>query len=85
MATVSEENNLMQRVEEALAEIRPFLEEDGGDLEVLEITEDLVARVELKGACSHCSMNTMTFKNGVEQAILKHVPEIKQVEAVNFA
>ena len=77
-------SDILSRVNDALSEIRPFLEEDGGDLEVIEITEDFVARVEFKGACSSCTMNNMTFKNGVEQAIKRQVPEITQVEAVNF-
>ncbi len=77
--------NIESRVREALEDIRPFLEEDGGGLELIEVTNDNIARVELKGACTNCSMNTMTFQAGVKDAILKAVPEIKGVEAVNFA
>ncbi|MAX79032.1 MAG: hypothetical protein CL843_02515 [Crocinitomicaceae bacterium] len=77
--------DLFQRTLEALKEIRPFLKEDGGDLELIEITGENVARIELKGTCTNCSMNTMTFKSGVQDAIMKAVPEIKGVEAVNFA
>jgi len=73
-----------QRTSEALKEIKPFLNEDGGDLNLIEITEDFTARVELTGSCTHCSMNTMTFKNGIQDVILKAVPEIKKVEAVNI-
>ncbi|MGD1843966.1 MAG: NifU family protein [Salibacteraceae bacterium] len=78
-------NPLLDRVKTALEEIRPFLEEDGGGLEVIEVTDDLIARVEFKGACRDCSMNNMTFKAGVEDAIRRKVPEIKEVEAVNFS
>lgn len=74
----------MDRVVEALDEIRPFLNADGGDLNVVEITPDNVLRIEFTGACSSCSMNNMTFKNGVEDAIMRLVPEIKSVDPVNF-
>jgi Fe-S cluster biogenesis protein NfuA len=76
---------LEQRALAALEQIRPFLEEDGGDIALKEITDDFVVKVELLGTCTNCSMNTMTFKAGVKDAILKAVPEIKDVEAVNFA
>lgn len=76
---------LFLKVVNALEEIRPFLKEDGGDLEIVEITDDMVLRIEFQGACSSCSMNNMTFKNGVEDAIKRLVPEIKRVEPVNFA
>lgn len=84
MSTTTE-LTLLERVKTALEEIIPFLEEDGGGLEVLEVTEDNVARVEFKGACRSCTMNNMTFKAGVEDAIRRHVPEIREVEAVNFS
>lgn len=80
--TMSEE--LFLKVVNALEEIRPFLNEDGGDLEIIDITADNIVRIEFKGACSSCSMNNMTFKNGVEDAIRRLVPEIRAVEPVNF-
>jgi len=83
MATPRQE--LLVRVIEALDEIRPFLNEDGGDLSVVDITEDGILKIEFMGACSSCSMNNMTFKNGVEDAIKRLVPEIKRVEPVNFS
>jgi len=83
MSTSNEK--LMIKVVEALNEIRPFLNEDGGDLNIVEITEDHVLRIEFTGACSSCSMNNMTFKNGVEDAIKRLVPEIQRVEPVNFS
>ena len=73
-----------QKVNDALDEIRPFLREDGGDLNVVEITGDRILRIEFTGTCSSCSMNNMTFKNGVEDAIKRLVPEIVSVEPVNF-
>ncbi|MEM1134841.1 MAG: NifU family protein [Bacteroidota bacterium] len=84
---MNNENNelsLNEKVEEALKNIRPYLETDGGDLRVLEITQDKVVRIELLGACGSCPMSTMTLKAGVEQSILSAVPEIKGVEAVNI-
>ena len=81
---MSDIKSLMMRADVALQQIRPFLEEDGGDLELVEITDDLIAKVELKGACTHCSMNKMTFTSGVKDAILKAVPELADVEPVNF-
>ncbi|MDP4664340.1 MAG: NifU family protein [Salibacteraceae bacterium] len=76
---------LLKKVCDALDEIRPFLNEDGGDLSIVELTEDLILKIEFTGACSSCSMNNMTFKNGVEDAIKRLVPEIKGVVPVNFA
>lgn len=75
---------LIQRVEEALDSIRPYLKTDGGDVKVLEISEDMVVHLELMGACGSCPMSTMTFKGGMEQAIMRAVPEIKGVHAVNL-
>ncbi len=75
-------NQIIQRVEKALDEVRPFLNADEGDVQLVEVTDDLVARIELLGACSTCSMSAMTMRAGIEQAILKAVPEIKTVEAV---
>ncbi|MCY7350752.1 MAG: NifU family protein [Cytophagaceae bacterium] len=78
-----EATDLRTRVEAALNSIRPYLEADGGNVQVLEITADHVARLELIGACGTCSMSAMTFKGGIEDAIRRAVPEILRVEAVN--
>lgn len=75
---------LQERVLEALKSIRPYLEADGGDLKVLEITEDKIVKVELLGSCGSCPMSSMTMKAGIEQAIISAVPEIKGVEAINL-
>lgn len=77
-------NQLFERVDNALNDLRVFVKEDGGDLELIEVTDNGVAKVQLKGACTECSMNNMTFKAGVEEAIKKAVPEITTVEAVGF-
>ncbi len=75
-------DSLLSRVNKALEQLRPFLQNDGGDIELVEITPNKIARIKLLGACSVCSMSEMTMKAGVEEAILKAVPEIKGVEPV---
>jgi len=63
----------------ALDEIRPFLAADGGDISLIDIVEDKIVKVQLKGACAGCSVNQMTLKSGVEMTIKKHAPQIEQV------
>lgn len=77
--------SLLTRIESTLDSIRPYLEADGGNVSVVEITEDMVVKVELLGACSSCAMSLMTLQAGIEQVLLKAIPEIKGVEAVNLA
>ncbi len=77
-------SSLKERIEAALDSVRPYLEADGGNVNVAEITEDGIVRLELTGACGSCPMSTMTFKAGLEEAILKAVPEVKKVEALNL-
>ena len=62
--------------------VRPFLQRDGGDVQLVDITEDNVIKVKLVGACGTCPMSTMTLKNGIEAELKKTVPEIKAVVAV---
>lgn len=76
---------LEDAVNKALDQLRPFLEQDGGDMELVEITEDKVVRVRLLGACRDCSMSAMTMKAGLEEAVKKAAPEIIRVEAVDPA
>lgn len=76
--------DLLQKVEGALESIRPYLITDGGDVSVEEITSDNIVRLKLLGACGSCPMSIMTLKAGIEQAIMKAVPEIAGVEAVNL-
>lgn len=73
-----DENTLNKKVQDALGEIRPFLESDGGNIELVSITNDVV-KVKLLGNCVNCSVNQMTLKNGVEMTIKKYAPEIKEV------
>ncbi len=76
--------DLLKEVEKALESIRPYLEADGGDVQVLEIDKNNIVKLELLGACGSCAMSSMTMKAGVEQAIMRAVPEIKGVEAINL-
>lgn len=73
---------MKEEVIKALEEIRPALQADGGDLELVEVTDDGVVKVRLKGACSCCPMSTHTVKMGIEQALKKQVPSVKSVEQV---
>ncbi|MDX1629911.1 MAG: NifU family protein [Fulvivirga sp.] len=77
-------SELSERIDKALDNIRPYLETDGGNVKILEVTEDKVVRLELLGACGSCPMSTMTLKAGVEEAIKKVVPEVTAVEAINI-
>ncbi len=77
--------DIAERVRESLTTIRPYLEADGGDISLVEVTKDLIAVVELHGACTRCSLSLMTMKAGVEGAIKAAVPEIQGVKALNFA
>lgn len=71
--------NIRERVKKALERVRPYLQSDGGDIELIEVTDDLSVKVKLTGACHGCPYSMQTLKAGVEQAIMKEVPEIKRV------
>jgi len=73
---------MRDKVEKVLAKIRPALQADGGDIELVDVTPDGVVKVKLTGACGCCPMSQMTLKMGVERAIKKEVPGIKEVVAV---
>ena len=73
------DENIINKIEEALKKIRPYLEADGGDISLVEVTEDMVVKVKLMGACSSCNVSMMTLKNGVEVAIKNALPEVKEV------
>lgn len=74
-------SDLKASVEQALAKIRPLLQRDGGDIELVEVTDGVV-KVRLTGACKGCPMSQMTLKQGVEKLLLKEVPGLKSVQAV---
>jgi Fe-S cluster biogenesis protein NfuA len=73
--------DLKKLVEQALAKIRPMLQRDGGDIELVEVTDGIV-KVRLTGACKGCPMSQMTLKQGVEKLLLKEVPGLKELQAV---
>ena len=75
---------LLEGIEASLDKIRPYLETDGGNVKVLEITEDMVLRLELLGSCGTCPMSAMTMKAGIEEVIKKDFSEITRVEAINL-
>ncbi|EHQ27266.1 NifU family protein [Mucilaginibacter paludis] len=75
---------ILDQVEAALDTIRPYLETDGGNVSVEEITADNVVKLKLLGSCGSCPMSIMTLKAGIEQAIKKAVPEVTGVEAINL-
>lgn len=80
---ITVEQTLYDKVNLALDEIRPHLAVDGGNLEIVEITDDKIVKIKWMGNCEHCSMSAMTMRAGVEQTIKSKLPEIKGVEAVN--
>lgn len=77
-----DKTEIIEKINIALEQIRPFLKDDGGDIELIEVTEDYVVKVKFLGACKECSMSAMTLKGGVEEAIKKVIPEVKDVIAV---
>lgn len=78
------DNELHQKVESALESMRPFLAADGGNMELVNITDDMVVQLRLLGSCKSCDMSQMTLKAGVEEAVKRVAPEITAVEAVSF-
>ena len=78
-----ERTHILHQIELALDDIRPHLAVDGGDVAVVDLTEEMTLRVKWLGACELCSMSAMTMKAGVEQAVKSRLPQIRSVEAVN--
>lgn len=73
---------IIEKINLALEDIRPYLKDDGGDIELIEVTDDLTVKVKFLGECKSCKMSPMTLKGGVEEAIKKVIPEIKTVIAI---
>ncbi len=73
---------MKEEVEAVIEQIKPSLQADGGDVELVEITDEGVVKVELQGACAGCPMSQMTLKNGIEKQLKSKVPEVERVEAV---
>ena len=78
-----EKTLLLHQIELALDDIRPHLAVDGGDVSVVDVTDEMIVRVKWLGACESCSMSIMTMKAGVEQSVKSRLPQIRSVEAVN--
>ncbi|AEH43893.1 nitrogen-fixing NifU domain protein [Thermodesulfatator indicus DSM 15286] len=74
---------MREEVEKALQKVRPMLQADGGDVELVEVTEDGIVKLRLQGACKGCPMSTYTLKMGIERFLKKEVPEVKAVEEVS--
>jgi len=75
-------NPFIERIENALDTLRPYLQSDHGDVELVDVTPDMTVKLRFKGACSSCSMSAMTLRAGIEETLLRMVPEIKKVEAL---
>ncbi|WP_423323453.1 NifU family protein [Deferribacter abyssi] len=73
---------MKERVQEVLDQVRPGLQADGGDVELLDVTEDGVVKVQLTGACGTCPFSTMTLKHGIEMRLKEMIPEVKEVVAL---
>jgi Fe-S cluster biogenesis protein NfuA len=73
---------LLAKIEDALDQLRPYLKADGGNVRVVDVTDEMILRLQFSGACSSCSMSAMTLRAGIEQTVLKMVPEIKGVIAL---
>jgi Fe-S cluster biogenesis protein NfuA len=70
-------------VENVLNQLRPYLQIDGGDVELVDITEDNIVKVRLLGACYGCPLNLMTLRAGIERALMKEIPEMKRLESIS--
>jgi len=75
-------NELFEKVENVLKNLRPFLQIDGGDVELVDITDDFIVKVKLLGACYACPLNLMTLRAGIERKIMTEIPNIKRLENV---
>ncbi len=71
---------MREKVESVLGRIRPALQNDGGDVELVDVTDDGIVKVKLKGACAGCPMSQMTLRNGIERILKQEIPEVKAVQ-----
>lgn len=74
---------MKDKVEQVLDQVRPGLQSDGGDVQLVEVTDDGIVRVELQGSCKGCPFSQLTVKNFIEKALKEQIPEIKEVQSVN--
>ncbi len=80
----TDKSSIIARIEEALQQIRPYLEADGGNVSLQEVTDDMDVKLQLHGACRNCSMSMMTMKAGIEETVKRAVPEVRSVIATNL-
>jgi Fe-S cluster biogenesis protein NfuA len=78
-----EKNDLLERIDLALDSVRPHLQLDGGNVEVVDLTEDMVVKIKWLGNCLGCQMSAMTLRAGIEETLKNKIPEVKGVEAIN--
>ena len=83
MMSDTDKIELIGRIDQALEDVRPHLAVDGGNVEIVDLTEDKIVKIKWLGTCEGCSMSMMTLKAGIEQAIISRVPEVSGIEAVN--
>ena len=81
--SVQEKQELIERIDAALDDVRPHLKVDGGNVEVVDVSEDMMVQIRWMGNCESCSMSAMTMRAGIEQSIKSRIPGIKGVEAIN--
>jgi len=79
----SPNTEFIARIENVLDTLRPYLQSDNGDVELVDITPDMTVKLRFKGACSSCSMSAMTLRAGIEETLLRMIPELKKVEALD--
>jgi Fe-S cluster biogenesis protein NfuA len=80
---VEDKDLLLKKIDAALNDIRPFLQVDGGNVEVVDVTDDMTVQIKWLGMCENCSMSAMTMKAGIEQTLKSRMPEIRSVVALN--
>lgn len=80
---LTDKQALLNRIEDALSTVRPHLNVDGGDVEVVDVTDDMHVKIRWMGMCESCSMSAMTLRAGITEAIRSKIPEVAGVEAVN--
>lgn len=78
----SDKNAIIENIKHAIEEVRPYLKADGGDVELVELTSDNTVKVRLTGACDGCPFSMMTLRAGIEQAIRKKFPDLKELIAI---
>ncbi len=80
---IQDKTQLLERINDALETVRPHLKVDGGNVEVVDVTDDMQVQIKWLGNCESCNMSTMTLRAGIEEAIKSKIPEIKGVVALN--